>query len=313
MRPYSQDLRQRALAAVDHKEGSLRQVARRFRIGLATLTRWLALRRATGSVAPKPHGGGRTPAVDATRADRLKDLVRRHPDATLDELNRRLGLGCSRMAIFRALRRLRISRKKKVLHASERDTPAVKRRRGAFRRRMARVDPRHLVFVDEAGADTAMTRTYGRAPVGERVGGAVPGHWESVTLAVGMRLAGVVGPLAFAGAMDTPAFESYVGQVLVPELRPGDVVIWDNLRPHQSAEARRLVAGAGARLLRLPPYSPDLTPIEKMFAKVKELLRAAGARTAAAVYAAMGRALKSVQGQDILGWFRSCGLSPTQT
>lgn len=313
MKPYSLDLRERAVSAVDHHEGSLRQIVTRFRIGLSTLTRWLSQRRQTGSLAPKPHAGGTPPVVDATHAEQLRDLVRQQPDATLDELNAGLGLGCSRMAIFRALRRLRISRKKKVKHASERDTPRVKRKRRVFRRRMAQVDPNDLVLVDETGANTAMTRTYGRAPIGERVEGAVPGHWKSVTLVVGMRLSGVTSPMAFTGAMDTPTFESYVEQILVPALHPGDVVVWDNLTPHQSAAARRWITSAGAHLVRLPPYSPDLTPIEKMFSKVKEKLRSAGARTTETLYAAMDQAMKSVQGQDIQGWFRSCGLCPTQT
>ena len=313
MKPDSSDLRERVAAAVDHREGSLRQIARRFRISLKTVSRWLQRRRRTGSLDPGPHAGGRPRAVDGRDAERLHELVRQQPEATLDELRARLGLGCSRMAISRALLRLRISRKKKVLHACERDTPPVQRKRRLFRRRLAPVDPKHLVFVDETDAHTAMTRTYGRAPIGQRVEGAVPGHWESVTLVAGLRLAGVVSPMAFTGAMDTPAFEGYVGQILAPELRPGDVVIWDNLKPHRSPEARRFVRGAGARLLPLPPYSPDLTPIEEMYSKVKEILRAIGARTTATVYAAMDRALKAVHGQDILGWFRSCGLCPTQT
>lgn len=313
MRPYSNDLRQRAAAAIDHHEGSLREIAQRFRISLNTLSRWLQRRRRTGSLEPKPHGGGRPRAVAGENAERLQDLVHQQPDATLDELNQRLGLGCSRMAIFRALRRLRISRKKKVLHASERDTPRVKRRRRRFRRRLARADAQALVFVDETGANTAMTRSFGRAEIGVRVEAAVPGHWESVTMVAGMRLAGVVSPMAFAGAMDTASFESYVEQILVPELRPGDVVIWDNLKPHQSAAARRLIRKARAELVPLPPYSPDLTPIEKMYSKVKTVLRSIGARTTSTVYAAMDQALKSVCDQDILGWFKSCGLSPTQS
>lgn len=313
MKPYSNDLRERVVAAVDHHEGSLRQIARHFRISLKTVSRWLQRRRQTGSLAPRPHGGGRPRAVEGPYAERLLELVRQQPDATLEELTAGLGFGCSRMAVFRALRRLGISRKKKVLHASERDTPPVKRKRRRFRRRMTQVDPKHLVFVDETGASTAMTRAYGRAPIGERVEGAVPGRWESVTLVAGLRLAGVLSPMAFAGAMDTANFESYVEQILVPELRPGDVVIWDNLQPHQSAEVRRFVRRAGALVKRLPPYSPDLTPIEKMYSKVKTTLRSIGARTTSTVYAAMDQALKAVHGQDILGWFQSCGLCPTQT
>jgi transposase len=313
MKPYSMDLRERVVAAVDRHEGSQRQIARRFDISTSALSRWLRDRRRTGSIAPKPHGGGHPPALDERHREQLRDSVQQQPDATLDELKQRLGVACHRMAIWRTLRKLHISRKKKVLHAQERDTPRVKRKRRSFRRRLAEVAPKRLVFVDETGADTAMTRRYGRAPIGQRVEGAVPGHWQSVTLVTGLRLSGVVSPMAFPGAMDTPNFESYVEQILVPELRPKDVVVWDNLKPHQGAEARRLIEQAGAELVPLPPYSPDLSPIEKMYSKVKEALRAAGSRSVTTIYATMDRALKLVHHQDILGWFRSCGLCTRQT
>ena len=276
MKPYSNDLRERVISAVDHHEGTLSHIARRFQVSLKTVRRWLQRRRQTGSLDPAPHGGGRHRAVDGQDAERLKQLVRERPDATLDEMNTSLGLDCSRMAIARALVRLGISRKKKSLHASERDTPKVKRKRRDFRRKLAQVDPKHLVFVDETGAHTAMTRFYGRAPRGVRVVGSVPGHWESVTLVTAVRLAGVSSPIAFPGAMDTPTFESYVEQILVPELGPDDVVVWDNLSPHQSRAARRSIRKAQARLVFLPPYSPDLAPIEKMFSKIKEALRSIG-------------------------------------
>lgn len=313
MKPYSHDLRERVAFAVDHHEGSLSQIARRFLISLKTVRRWLQLRRQTGSLEPAPHGGGRVRAVDGPDLERLAALVRQRPDATLDELNASLGLGCSRMAIFRALDRLRLRRKAKSLHAAERDTPKAKRKRRDFRRTIAAVAPQHLVFVDETGANTAMTRRYGRAPIGVRVAGAVPGRWESVTFVAALRLSGVAGPMAFSGAMDTPTFESYVGQILVPELHAGDVVVWDNLQPHQGRAARRLIRQAGARLVFLPPYSPDLSPIEKLFSKVKEGLRSIAARTTATVYAALGQSLRSVHESDIIGWFQSCGLCPTQT
>ena len=131
------------------------------------------------------------------------------------------------------------------------------------------VDPRRLVFVDECGANTAMTRTHGRAPVGQRVYTNTPGRWESITMTCGLRLSGVTASLAFPGATNTDMFETYVEEVLVPELKPGDVVIWDNLKPHQSEEAIEAVEAAGARVEPLPPYSPDLTPIEEMVSKVK--------------------------------------------
>jgi transposase len=305
MNAYSQDLRKRILGTVERGEGSLRQIARRFLVSLSFITRLLQRYRSTGSLEPKPHGGGHPAALGPQDIKRLRELVEKQPDATLAELRVRLGVACSHMAISRALRKLGLSRKKKVLHAQEQDNPKVQRKRRQFRNQVAGLDPQRLIFVDETGAHTAMTRTHGRAPVGQRVDGAVPGHWETVTLICGLRLSGVTAPAVFQGATDTTTFESYVEQVLVPELQPGDVVIWDNLKPHTAAAVVAAVAGAGARVIRLPPSSPDLTPIEEMFSKVKGALRSAAARTTQAVTAAIGTALQDVSPQDIAGWFQS--------
>jgi transposase len=313
MKPYSLDLRERVAAAVEHHEGSWREIARRFRVSLSFVTRLIQHRRQTGDLSAKPHGGGHPPALDEAARQRLRQLLQEQPDATLAELRQRLGLACSLMAIWRTLRRLKITRKKKVLRHEERDRPDVQRQREAFAEEVAAVDPEHLVFVDESGATTAMTRAYGRAPAGERVPGAVPGHWESVTIISGVRLAGVVAPWVFVGATDAAAFQTYVTAVLAPELQPGDVVSWDNLKPQENAAAVQAIEKAGATVKPLPPHSPDLTPIEKLWSKVKECLRASAARTVNGVYQAVGNALKSVLPQDIRGWFQSCGLCPTQT
>ncbi|MBV8487101.1 MAG: transposase, partial [Planctomycetaceae bacterium] len=160
------------------------------------------------------------------------------------------------------------------------------------------LDRQRLLFVDQTTAPTAMTRTYGRAPVGQRVSGAVPGHGATVTLIWGLRSSGVPAPAVFPGASDTTALESYVEPVLVPELQPGDVVIWDNLKPQTAAAAVAAVEGAGARVIRLPPSSPDRTPIEEMFSKVKGALRSAAARTTQAVTAARG------VGRQLVGYYR---------
>jgi transposase len=313
MRPYSLDLRQRVIAALDAGEGSQPEIAARFRVSVSFITRLVRRRRQTGSLAPRPHGGGHPPALDRAARRRLRQLVREQPDATLEELAARVGVPCGRMAIFRALRELRITRKKKSLHATERDSRRVRRKRRAFRKAMAGPDPRRLVFIDETGANTAMTRASGRAPRGQRVKGSVPGHWKSVTLVSGLRLSGVVAPLAFEGAMDAATFEGYVRRALVPRLGAGDVVVWDNLKPHESAGARCAVEGVGANLVPLPPYSPDYTPIEEMYSKVKGILRSAAARTTDAVYEAMGMALRAVCPSDIRGWFKHCGLCATQS
>lgn len=304
MRAYSDDLRERIVAAVERGDHSLRELARLFSVSLSCIVRLLQRQRRTGSVQPAPHKGGPAPKLDDAAHQRLLALVREQPDATLAELRDRLGIACSLMTISRALQRHRVTRKKKTPHADEQDSPEVQAQRAAFDAKMADVDPQRLVFVDEMGANTAMTRTHGRAPAGERVFASAPGRWENVTLIVGVRQGGVVAPLAFAGATDQMAFRTYVQEVLIPELRAGDVVVWDNLQPHKDAAVIEAIESAGACVERLPPYSPDKTPIEEMFSKAKGHLRSAAARTTATVIAAMGNALDLVTPKDIAGWFQ---------
>jgi transposase len=303
MRAYSDDLRERIVAAVERGEHSMRQLAHLFSVSLSFIVRLLQRQRRTGSVQPKPHAGGPTPKLDAAAQARLLELVRAQPDATLAELRDRLGIPCSLMTIARALQRHRITRKKKTLQAQEQKSPRAQAQRQAFQKKLAAVDPDRLVFVDETGANTGMTRTHGRAPRGERVKATAPGSWKNVTLLVGMRTAGVVAPLAVAGATDRAVFQTYVEEVLVPELRRGDVVVWDNLQPHKNPAVGAAIEAVGARVEPMPVYSPDLTPIEEMFSKTKAYLRQVAARTTETVIAAMGEALERVTPSDILGWF----------
>jgi transposase len=164
------------------------------------------------------------------------------------------------------------------------------------------------VFVDESGTTTAMTRLYARAPAGERVREGVPqAHWKVKTVAGAMRCDGVTAALAFDGATDAAAFLSFTRDVLCPTLRPGDVVILDNLRPHKAAGVREAVEARGAGLMYLPPYSPDYSPVEPMWSKVKQHLRSAKARTDAGLLGAIGDALRSVTAADARGFFEHCG------
>jgi transposase len=303
MRPYSPDLRERIIAAVERGQSSLRELAEVFLVSLSCIVRLLRRHHATGSCLPQPPAGGPHPLLDEDACQRLLALVREQPDATLAELQARLGIPCSLSTICRALQRHRISRKKKTLHAQQQDTPEVQAKRAAFEERIAAVDPMHLVFVDETGATTAMARTYGRAPIGERVVGAVPGDWENVTLIAGLRLGGVVAPFTFPGATDQDAFRTYVKEVLVPVLQPGDVVVWDNLQPHKDSEVITAVQSAGARVEPLPIYSPDETPVEELFSKTKTFLRKIAARTTETVMQAFGDALNLVTPWDTIGWF----------
>jgi transposase len=196
------------------------------------------------------------------------------------------------------------ARSKKVLFASERDEAG----RAGWRDRAAALDPARLIFVDETGTNLGMTRRYGRAPRGQRVVGHVPrNHGPNVTLVAALDQAGLLGELTITGALDRLAFEAYVTRILVPRLWPGDIVICDNLSAHKSKRARIWIEATGARLLFLPPYSPDFNPIELAFSKLKAALRGAGARTRAELDQAITAALGTITGQDAKAWFAHCG------
>jgi transposase len=313
MRPYSNDLRERVAAAVDHGEGSLREIARRLRVSLSFVVRLLQRRRDADTLDPLPHGGCPPPVLAPDDRQRLDELIREQPDATLEQLRQRGGFSCSLTTLWRALRDLDLTHKKKTLHADERDRPDVQTKRRSFRREVKRIEPERLVFVDETGVTTAMTPAYAWAPRGERAYASAPGSWESVTVTAALGLGGVRAPLVFPGSTNAATFQTYVEEVLVPALHEGDVVVFDNLSAHVSPVVVEAIERAGASVLPLPPYSPDYTPIEEMYSKVKAFLRRVAARTRGDLYDAIGEALKQVTPQDIVGWFQEAGLCATHT
>jgi transposase len=167
-----------------------------------------------------------------------------------------------------------------------------------------------LIFLDESGAKTNMTRLCGRAPKGRRVHAKSPqGHWNTTTMLGAIRWDGSTACMTIEGAADTEVFEAYVRSVVSPTVRPGDIVIMDNLSPHKNEPTLSLLTQAGAQVRFLPAYSPDLNPIEKMWSKVKASLRSAEARTESALIEAIGVALKGITRQDAINWFASCGYS----
>jgi transposase len=172
------------------------------------------------------------------------------------------------------------------------------------------LDPAKLIFLDESGAQTNLTRLCGRALKGERAHASAPhGHWQTTTMISSIRLDGSTACMALEGTTDTESFRAYVDQMLVPTLWLGDIIVMDNLSPHKSDPTLALITNAGAQVLFLPAYSPDLNPIEKMWSKVKNLLRGAEARTPTDLITAIGQTLAMVTPQDALGWFVSCGYS----
>lgn len=188
--------------------------------------------------------------------------------------------------------------------ASERDEEA----RTAWRKRVRLLDPKRLVFVDECGTNVALAALYARAPKGQRAFGKAPRNLgKNVTLIASLSAEGIGATMSFEGATDALAFETYVEHFLAPSLKEGQIVVMDNLQVHKSSRARDLIERAGASVLFLPPYSPDFSPIEEAFSKVKAILRRIATRSREALLEAMGRALDAVSRRDALGWFEHCG------
>jgi transposase len=198
-----------------------------------------------------------------------------------------------------------VESKKRSLGAKERDEFL----RAAWRLLVAGgIDAQRLVFVDECGTNTSLCPLYAWSPRGERAYGEAPRNWgANVTLLASMRREGMGACIAVEGATTKVVFEAYVEEALAPSLRPGQVVVMDNLSSHKGQRVRELIEGRGCKLLYLPPYSPDLNPIEQAFAKLKASLRSAQARTFGALIEAMGRALEEISGRDAWGFFRHCG------
>jgi transposase len=184
----------------------------------------------------------------------------------------------------------------------------VSRRRAAWRAEQPALDPARLVFVDETWASTNMARTHGRCRRGDRLVMAVPyGHWKTTTLVAALRADGMVAPVGIDGAVTGDLFVADVEQPLRPSLRPGDIVVMDNLACHKRAGVRAAVAAAGAEVRYLPPYSPDLNPIEKAFSRLKARLRAAAKRTVAAVEYYLGELSTTFGPDECRNYFASCG------
>ena len=194
---------------------------------------------------------------------------------------------------------------KKSLHATERDTEANRRRREEFVERIRAIPPEHLIFLDESGVTTSMTRLYGRCVDGRRIHEATPGgHWKILTILAAMHLGGINAAMTIEEATDTDIFLAYIEHVLCPTLAMDDVVVMDNLSSHKVKGVCELIEARGAQVLYLPPYSPDLNPIEKAWAKIKQYLRSTRARTKEDLDQAIAEAISLITADNAQAWFR---------
>ncbi|MEM6660962.1 MAG: IS630 family transposase [Pseudomonadota bacterium] len=309
----SLDLRTRVLAAVA-AGASHRVAAERFGVSAASVSRWRSLSRRQGDLRPGPLGGDRRSARIEAYAEAILDLVETTPDLTIQELRLGLcgmGLTFGYGTIQRFLIRHDMTPQKKTGHAAGQDRPDVLGKRQAWFVAQPDLDPARLIFIDETWAKTNMARTHGRCRRGQRLRmGAPHGHWNTTTFIGALSLRGMIAPFVISGPINRVAFEAYVEKVLVPELRPGDIVVMDNLSSHKGPRVREMIEGAGAGLMFLPPYSPDFNPIENAFARMKALLRKAAKRTVEGLWNTIGRIVDMFTPQECANYFIAAGYDP---
>jgi transposase len=290
-------------------ENALEELADRFLVSVGWAKKISAQRNRTGQAERVPHRPGRKLRAGAEAQRQVMDWVASQPDLTLAQLQARLqgeaGISLSLGRIWYLLKKLGLRLKKKSLHAVERDTEANRKRREEFAARIQSISPERLIFLDESGVTTSMTRLYARGTGGGRIHEATPGgHWKIMTILGAMSLNGMIATMTIEEPTDTDILLAYIEHLLYPVLKPGDVVVMDNLSAHKTPAVREWIEKAGAELLYLPPYSPDLNPIEKAWAKLKQLLRAAKARSKETLDQAITEALPHITPANAHAWFR---------
>ncbi|WP_442855258.1 IS630 family transposase [Bosea sp. PAMC 26642] len=307
----SDDLRGRVLKA--STDGlSARQTAARFGVGISTAIRWIARAR-IGVTTAQLQGRRRVSRLDAHEAF-IVGLIDERKDITLNEMMARLAadravaIGHSALSAWLRAHGWTF---KKTAHALEQDRPDVLKRRQDWFEAQPDLDPERLVFIDQTGLSTNMARLRGRALRGERCRAGIPhGHWKTTTFVGGLRLTGMTAPFVYDGAMNGVVFLAYVEQVLVPTLKPGDIVVMDNLPAHKLASVCEAVERAGATLSFLPPYSPDFNPMENAFSKLTSLLRARAERTIPALWDAIGSVIDLFTPAECANFFKAAGYDP---
>ncbi|EIQ00071.1 LOW QUALITY PROTEIN: transposase [Opitutaceae bacterium TAV1] len=281
MKAYSQDLRERIIKARQDGAGA-GETAKRYGVCKRTVERYWKRVNETGQCAELRRGGRRVSRLKPY-LETLRGWIEVQNDLTLAEmlvrLRGELGVCIKRQALWHQLNRLGLTRIKKTLHAAEQDRADVKEARQRWRESQPSLPAEKLVFIDETGLNTKMTRLRGRCARGRRCVGRIPhGHYKTCTAIAALRHDRLCAPFVIDGAMNGEMFLAYVEKQLLPELAPGDIVICDNLSAHKNPAVKKLLEKHGCQLRHLPAYSPDLNPIEQAFSKLKSDVRGSCAR-----------------------------------
>ncbi|MEH2005416.1 IS630 family transposase [Nostoc sp.] len=311
MKAYSLDLRQKIIDIYLEGGISQRQLAKRFRVALSFVEKLLKQYREIGSIAPKVRIQQTPRKLNAQQLNILKEIVEVNKDATLNELRshlqQKIGVLIGQTTMDRMLRMMNIKVKKKTLHPSEKESERVQLLRVEFWQLVQGILAEDLIFIDESGVNLSLVRLFARAPKGKRAYAPRPQKRnKNVSLIGAIALKGVITQVSLLGATDGLTFEAFISQKLVPKLWKGASVVMDNCSIHKGQEIEALIEAAGAKLIYLPPYSPDFSPIENCWSKIKSILRSLGARNYPDLAIAIEEAFSQVSLNNIRGWFTHC-------
>lgn len=311
MKAYSLDLRQKIIETYHTEQISQKKLAQRFRVSQSFITKFLRRYRETGEITPPPFRGGVKLKLKPEHLAVLAELIEKTPDATLEELCELLkeetGVVISRATLGRMTCLLKYTWKKKALHPTEKETERVQKMRVEFWDKISSIPVTDLIFVDESGSNLALTRLFARAIKGQRTRGDRPqNRGKNVSTIGAITVEKVLASVNILGPVDRMTFEAFMLTKLIPNLWEGAHVVLDNSSIHKSQEVEKALEQVGAKLVFLPPYSPDLNPIENLWSKVKSVLRSLKPRTYGELQKAMEKAFDLVSQSDIQNWFIHC-------
>lgn len=311
MKPYSLDFRQKIVQIYEEEKLSMRKVAARFGVAKSFVQKILKQSKETGDLAPKPQGGNTAPKLGSQEIVILIELLENNNDATLQELGdwleEKTGIKVSTSTLDRVIKKLNYTFKKKTVYAEEKYKEEVQKKRVEFWEKIRDIPDEDLIFIDESGVDLALIKTQARAIKGQRARGPKPQkRGKRVSLLSALSLEKVVASTNIYGTTNQITFEAFIVTKLVPNLWENAGVVMDNASIHKSQMVEEAIQEVGAKLIYLSPYSPEFSPIENFWSKVKEILKKFQARTYEDLVIGITEAMRQVTQQDIRNWFAHC-------
>ncbi|MDJ0541378.1 MAG: IS630-like element ISMae26 family transposase [Microcystis sp. M53603_WE2] len=311
MRPYSVDFRQKIIDVWKKEKISIRGLAQRFDVAKSFIQKLLKQHKETGDIRPRPQGGSPPTKLNSEQLIILIEIIEANNDATLEELSdllyEKTQVKVSRATLGRLTQKLNYSFKKKTLHAAEKESDRVQQKRVEYWSEVREIEASKLIFIDESGVNLALLRLYARALIGRRARGRKPQkRGRNISIISAISLEKVVASVNIYGAVDAVTFEGFILKEVLPKIKEGDCLIMDNAKIHLGEMVREIIEQEKARLIYLPPYSPEFSPIENFWSKVKATLRKLKARTYKDLIEGIELAMLEVTQKDIRNWFTHC-------